>query len=512
MIILKRSSKLEPIGAAKLTHSNSVGFCIIANYLYNYMFNFDYSYLSLPKKFYSLTKPRLNSCPKVFLLNDQICDKFKLNFNNKDELINLLFANKNYRKSYAQAYAGHQFGHFTKLGDGRAIIIGEHVNKDNERFDIQLKGSGKTKYSRNGDGKATLGSMLREYLISEAIHYLNIPSSRSLAVIKTGETTFRRSKEEGSILVRVMKSHIRIGTFEYASYFGSSEDLKKITSYSINRLYPEISKYDNPPLAFLNLVMQKQIDLVIDWMRVGFIHGVMNTDNTSVSGESFDYGPCAFINTYDPDKVYSSIDYNGRYAFGNQPKIIKWNILRFAEALLPIIHHNNDKSIQLAQSVVKKFDKIWEKKYYSMMLKKIGFHSHDIGLYPLVDELLLLMKKLKMDYTNTFYFLSQNNFNENQISINTDFIKWKKKWNKSIKKNNTLKEAKHLMRKYNPAFIARNHLVDEAIKKAVNGDMKSINKLLKILSTPYQYQDGLEEFMKPPAPNFEECFQTYCGT
>ena len=512
MIILKRSSKLEPIGAAKLTHSNSVGFCIIANYLYNYMFNFDYSYLSLPKKFYSLTKPRLNSCPKVFLLNDQICDKFKLNFNNKDELINLLFANKNYRKSYAQAYAGHQFGHFTKLGDGRAIIIGEHVTNHNKRFDIQLKGGGITQYSRNGDGKATLGSMLREYLISEAIHYLNIPSSRSLAVIKTGETTFRRSKEEGSILVRVMKSHIRIGTFEYASYFGSSEDLKKITSYSINRLYPEISKYDNPPLAFLNLVMQKQIDLVIDWMRVGFIHGVMNTDNTSVSGESFDYGPCAFINTYDPDKVYSSIDYNGRYAFGNQPKIIKWNILRFAEALLPIIHHNNDKSIQLAQSVVKKFDKIWEKKYYSMMLKKIGFHSHDIGLYPLVDELLLLMKKLKMDYTNTFYFLSQNNFNENQISINTDFIKWKKKWNKSIKKNNTLKEAKHLMRKYNPAFIARNHLVDEAIKKAVNGDMKSINKLLKILSTPYQYQDGLEEFMKPPAPNFEECFQTYCGT
>ena len=512
MIILKRSSKLEPIGAAKLTHSNSVGFCIIANYLYNYMFNFDYSYLSLPKKFYSLTKPRLNSCPKVFLLNDQICDKFKLNFNNKDELINLLFANKNYRKSYAQAYAGHQFGHFTKLGDGRAIIIGEHVTNHNKRFDIQLKGGGITQYSRNGDGKATLGSMLREYLISEAMHYLNIPSSRSLAVIKTGETTFRRSKEEGSILVRVMKSHIRIGTFEYASYFGSSEDLKKITSYSINRLYPEISKYDNPPLAFLNLVMQKQIDLVIDWMRVGFIHGVMNTDNTSVSGESFDYGPCAFINTYDPDKVYSSIDYNGRYAFGNQPKIIKWNILRFAEALLPIIHHNNDKSIQLAQSVVKKFDKIWEKKYYSMMLKKIGFHSHDIGLYPLVDELLLLMKKLKMDYTNTFYFLSQNNFNENQISINTDFIKWKKKWNKSIKKNNTLKEAKHLMRKYNPAFIARNHLVDEAIKKAVNGDMKSINKLLKILSTPYQYQDGLEEFMKPPAPNFEECFQTYCGT
>ena len=476
------------------------------------MFNFDYSYLSLPEKFYSLTKPHLNSCPKVFLLNDQMCDKFELKINNKEKLINLLFSNKNYKESYAQAYAGHQFGHFTKLGDGRAIIIGEHVTKHNKRFDIQLKGGGITQYSRNGDGKATLGSMLREYLISEAMHYLNIPSSRSLAVIKTGETTYRRYKEEGSILVRVMKSHIRVGTFEYASYFGSSEDLKKITSYSINRLYPEISKCDNHALALLDIVMQKQIDLVVDWMRVGFIHGVMNTDNTSISGESFDYGPCAFINTYDPKTVYSSIDHNGRYAFGNQPKIIKWNILKLAEALLPIIHDNEDKSIQLAQSVINNFDEIWERKYYGMMLKKIGFNSHDINLYPLIDELLLLMKKLKMDYTNTFSFLSQDNFNANQISRNTDFIKWQKKWNKSINKKTSLKEAKHLMRKYNPIFIARNHLIDEAIKKADNGDTIYINKILEILSKPYQYQDGLEEFIKPPSPNFEECFQTYCGT
>ena len=473
------------------------------------MFNFDYSYLSLPKKFYSLTKPYLNSCPKVLLLNNQMCDKFKLKINKKEELISLLSHNK---KSYAQAYAGHQFGHFTKLGDGRAIIIGEHVNKHNKRFDIQLKGGGKTKYSRNGDGKATLGSMLREYLISEAMHYLNIPTSRSLAVIKTGENVYRRSKEEGSVLVRVMKSHIRVGTFEYASYFGSSEDLKKLTSYSINRLYPEISNHCNPPLALLDLVMQKQIDLVVDWIRVGFIHGVMNTDNTSISGESFDYGPCAFMNTYNAGTVYSSIDYNGRYAFGNQPKIIKWNISKLAEALLPIIHHNKDKSIQLAQSVIDNFDEIWEKKYYSMMLNKLGLNSKDTDLYPLIDELLLLMEKLKMDYTNTFYFLSQNNFNNSKISSNNDFIKWEKKWNNSVKKNNSLKEAKHLMKKYNPVFIPRNHLVDEAIKKAINGDMTSFNKLLEILSTPYQYQDRLKEFMKPAAANFEECFQTYCGT
>ena len=476
------------------------------------MFNFDYSYLSLPKKFYSLTKPEVNSDSKVFLLNDQISDEFKLKIKNSEELINLLFSNKNYRKSYAQAYAGYQFGHFTKLGDGRAIMIGEHVTKQNKRFDIQLKGGGITQYSRNGDGKASLGSMLREYLISEAMHYLNIPSSRSFALIKTGETIYRRSKEEGSILVRVMKSHIRVGTFEYASYFGSSEDLKKITSYSINRLYPEIKNNYNPSLALLDLVMQKQIDLVVDWMRVGFIHGVMNTDNTSISGESFDYGPCSFMNNYDPNTVYSSIDHNGRYAFGNQPKIIKWNILRFAEALLPIFHQNEKKSIQLAQSIIDKFDEYWEKTYYSMMLKKIGFKNHDIALYPLIDELLNLMKKLKMDYTNTFYFLSQDNFKTNQISINNEFIEWQKKWNKSIKKTNSLNEAKQLMKKYNPVFIPRNHLVDEAIKKAVIGDMSSFNKLLEILKKPYKNIDGLEEFMQPPSPNFEECFQTYCGT
>ena len=476
------------------------------------MFNFDYSYLSLPKKFYSLTKPEVNSGFKIFLLNNQISDEFKLKIKNSEELINLLFSNKNYRKSYAQAYAGYQFGHFTKLGDGRAIMIGEHVTKQNKRFDIQLKGGGITQYSRNGDGKASLGSMLREYLISEAMHYLNIPSSRSLALIKTGETIYRRSKEEGSILVRVMKSHIRVGTFEYASYFGSYEDLKKITSYSINRLYPEIKNNDNPSLALLDLVMHKQIDLVVDWMRVGFIHGVMNTDNTSISGESFDYGPCSFMNNYDPNTVYSSIDHNGRYAFGNQPKIIKWNILRFAEALLPVIHQNEKKSIQLAQSVIDKFDEYWKKTYYSMMLKKIGYKNHDIALYPLIDELLNLMKKLKMDYTNTFCFLSQDNFKTNQISMNNEFIEWQKKWNKSIKKTNSLNEAKQLMKKYNPVFIARNHQVDEAIKKAVVGDMSSFNKLLEILKKPYKNIDGLEEYMQPPSPNFEECFQTYCGT
>jgi uncharacterized protein YdiU (UPF0061 family) len=490
-----------------------VSFCIIVVYQKNnYMFNFDYSYLTLPNKFHSLTKPSSFPNAEIFLSNNKLCNEFNLPNDRKDKLIDTLLCEKNYKKSYAQSYAGYQFGHFTKLGDGRAIILGEHLNRYNQRFDIQLKGGGTTKYSRNGDGKATLSSMLKEYLISEAMHYLNIPSSRSLAVIKTGEHIYRKNKEDGSVLVRVMKSHIRIGTFEYASYFGSNEDLIQLTSYTINRLYPEIKKYENPPLALLNIVMNKQIDLVINWMRVGFIHGVMNTDNTSISGESFDYGPCAFINTYSPETVYSSIDYNGRYAFGNQPKIIKWNISRFAEALLPIIHHNKDTALQLAQSVINKFNEIWKEKYYRMMLNKIGINANDKNLFPLIDELLFLMRKIDMDFTNTFCYLSAEKKTKNQLSGESDFMQWKKKWYNCINTNSSLNEAQNLMKKNNPVVIPRNNLVDNAIKKAVNGNIVPFNRLLKIFSNPYQYQEGLDEFMKPPEKKFEECFQTYCGT
>ena len=476
------------------------------------MFNFDYSYLTLPNKFHSLTKPSSFPNAEIFLSNNKLYKEFNLPDDRKDQLIDILLCEKKYKKSYSQSYAGHQFGHFTKLGDGRAIIIGEHLTKYKQRFDIQLKGGGTTKYSRNGDGKATLSSMLREYLISEAIHYLNIPSSRSLAVIKTGESIYRKNKEYGSVLVRVMRSHIRIGTFEYASYFGSNEDLKQLTSYTINRLYPEIKKYENSPLALLKIVMNKQIDLVINWMRVGFIHGVMNTDNTSISGESFDYGPCAFINRYSPEAVYSSIDYYGRYAFGNQPKIIKWNISRFAEALLPIIHNNKDTALQLAQSVINEFNEIWEKKYYVMMLKKIGINANDKNLFPLIDELLFFMSKMDMDFTNTFWYLSAEKKSQNQLSSDSDFMQWKKKWYNLINTTSSLKEAKNLMRKNNPVFIPRNNLVDDAIKKAVNGNTDHFNRLLKIFSTPYQYKEGLDKFMKPPEKKFEESFQTYCGT
>ena len=480
----------------------------------NKLFNFESSYLSLPDKFHSMVKPDLFNEPEIFLLNKELCHQLNLSMGSKEELLTAFLGEGNQKnsKSFAQAYAGHQFGHFTKLGDGRAIIVGEHLTENKKRFDIQLKGSGRTPYSRNGDGKATIKAMLREYLISEAMHYLNIPSSRSLAIIKTGESVYRETIQEGAILARVMKSHIRVGTFEYASYFGSVDDLKALTSYTINRLNPEIEKDENTVLDFLNKVMINQIELVVNWMRVGFIHGVMNTDNTSITGETFDYGPCAFINTYHPDTVYSSIDHNGRYAFGNQPKIIKWNISRFAEAILSIIHHDETKSLELAQASIDQFDEIWKMKYYGMMLNKIGIDNNDESLYTLVDELLDCMKKLHMDYTNTFWSLSNDNIAEDGLMNSPDFKPWLKKWQYYIYMSSNMKQAKHIMKKHNPAIIPRNHLVEQALENVVNGNPNSFQRLLNIISMPYQYQEGLDEFMKSPGSKFERNYQTYCGT
>jgi serine/tyrosine/threonine adenylyltransferase len=398
------------------------------------------------------------------------------------------------------------------LGDGRAIIIGEHITENNKRFDIQLKGCGRTLYSRGGDGKATLTSMLREYLISEAMYYLNIPSSRSLAVIKTGEPVVRETMHEGAALVRVMKSHIRVGTFEYAAHFGSIDDLKALTTYTIKRLYPEIEHDENPVVSLLNKVMINQIELVVNWMRVGFIHGVMNTDNTSISSETFDYGPCAFMNTYHPDTVFSSIDHNGRYAFNNQPKIIKWNIARFAEALLPIIHPDKEESLKLAQTTIDAFDKAWNEKYYDTMLNKIGIKSNNPENYTLVDDLLQVMKRLKMDYTNTFLALPQEISLKDSPITRTDFKPWLEKWKYAIDNSNGMQQAKQLMNQNNPVYIPRNHLVEQALDEAVKGNLNLYENLLAIVKQPYQQHENSEEFTKPSEKDFEMSYQTFCGT
>ena len=473
--------------------------------------NFDFSYLSLPKSFYSISKPSKFVNAEIVLFNEQVAKQLGLS-NSRQDLISLITNEKYHQRSYAQAYAGHQFGHFTKLGDGRALILGEHCTANKQRFDIQLKGSGKTIYSRRGDGKATLKAMLREYLVSESMYYLDIPSSRSLSVINTKQDVYRETIKQGGLLTRVMKSHIRVGTFEYARYFGSKKDLQALTNYTIDRLYPELNKQKNPSISLLKKVMNKQIDLVIHWMRVGFIHGVMNTDNTAISGETFDYGPCAFLNSYHPKTAYSSIDRNGRYAFGNQERIIKWNITRFAEALLPIIHHNSAKALQLAQSTIDEFDDIWKTKYQAMMLKKIGIDGKKTHLYPLVAELLECMEKYSLDYTHTFLMLSKNDVFVSMEGTNTDFVQWKRKWKRTIETTSSMKEANIIMSTQNPVIIPRNQLIEKSLEEATNGNLIFFNRFLNALSRPYTYDDSLLEFMTPPSQNFEKQYQTFCGT
>ena len=320
--------------------------------------NFQNSYIELPAKLYKKHLPISVKNPQIIYFNSGLAKELGLEIISKNEATAAEYFSGNKipegAAPIAQAYAGHQFGHFTMLGDGRAILLGEQITPKNVRYDIQLKGSGRTPYSRQGDGNATLSSILREYIISESMHHLGIPTTRSLAVTQTGEKVYREQVNNGGVLTRIASSHIRVGTFEYVKHFCSKENLEVFTKYVIDRHYPKISDADNPALELLELVMLKQIDLIVNWMRVGFIHGVMNTDNMSIAGETMDYGPCAFMNTYNPKTVFSSIDKNGRYSFGNQSAIAHWNLAVFANTLLPIISDNKERAIHLAEEKLNK--------------------------------------------------------------------------------------------------------------------------------------------------------------
>lgn len=480
----------------------------------NTIFQFEHSYLSLPEIFYSPVRPSIAIKPEIFLLNQGVCNALAISNQSHQAIISALFEHNGAEKTrtFAQAYAGHQFGYFTMLGDGRAIIIGEHITPEGERFDIQLKGSGKTPYSRGGDGKASLKAMLREYLISSAMHYLKIPSSQSLAVFSSTEPVYRETMQEGAVLARVMKSHIRIGTFEYARHFGTADDLRALLQYTINRLYPEIKQSENQALSLIIKVMEQQIALVVSWMRVGFIHGVMNTDNVSISGETFDYGPCAFMNAYKPETVFSSIDTAGRYAFGNQPKIMKWNITRLAEALLPLIHPDSDTAIKIAQDALDSFDTIWYKKFDEMMVHKIGIDQINAESLALVDELLKLMKMLQRDYTNTFFQLLKSLETDHSLQFETELNPWVEKWRNVLKNSGNPDQARLLMGNNNPAVIPRNHRVEEVLEDAVNGNLQPFEKLLEAMASTYRYDDKFQNYMKPPLSDFESKYQTYCGT
>ena len=456
--------------------------------------NFQNSYTELPNIYYSNVTPENYANPKLLLFNNDLANELNLNVsNNEVEICNyLLGKNIKSNKFFSQAYAGHQFGNFTILGDGRAIFLGEHVN-NKKRFDIQLKGSGKTPYSRNGDGKATLGSMIREYLVSEAMHHLNIPTTRALAVIITGEKVLRDRLEPGAILVRVAKSHIRVGTFQFGSLLKKRNEFNSLIEYTINRLYPELTNERNKYLQLFEKICKLQINLIINWMRVGFIHGVMNTDNMSLSGETIDYGPCAYLDQYNPKKVFSSIDKIGRYSFENQPKIALWNLARFAETILHLIDTNEKKAVKIVEEILLNYKKYFDLNWKLMMSKKLhlDFNNENENI---IKEFLDLMHIYKLDYTNTFLELENNSLDKNI------FEKWICKYNKLKLKKNT---------KINPTIIPRNHVIEKIIRDSYSNNHDLLYEFEKVIKQPYGNNDN--KFKIPPSDS-EKVYQTFCGT
>ncbi|MDA9667367.1 YdiU family protein [Candidatus Pelagibacter sp.] len=476
--------------------------------------HFDNTYSKLSNTFKEDIKPTPVHDPELVILNKELTKDLNLDFSKIDnENLSKLFSGNSLPENanpIAQAYAGHQFGQFTMLGDGRAVLLGEHLVDQKDRFDIQFKGSGRTSFSRGGDGRAVLGPMLREYIISEAINALKIPTTRSLAVVKTGEKIVRENLLPGAILTRVASSHIRVGTFQYIAAKQNIDDLNILVDYTINRHYPEIKLSKNKALDLLNLVMERQCQLVVDWMRVGFIHGVMNTDNTAISGETIDYGPCAFMDHYNPKTVFSSIDKLGRYSFANQAPIIKWNLSRLAECLIPLIDKNEDTAIKIATEIIDNFEKIYEVKWLNMMRDKLGLFGENTNDRELINNLLSWMENNKADYTNTFCYLMDIRVSNSEIYNDKSFINWLDVWKKRSLMNNGSKEKQlDIMLNANPSVIPRNHKVEEALTSANDGDLKVMNKLLSILDNPYGNQKGIEEYQSPSG-NKE--YQTFCGT
>ena len=476
--------------------------------------HFDNTYSKLSDTFKEKVKPTPVHSPELVVLNDRLAKDLTLDFSKveKKDLSQIFSGNTlpEGSSTLAQAYAGHQFGHFTMLGDGRAVLLGEHLVNNTNRYDVQFKGSGRTSFSRSGDGRAVLGPMLREYIISEAIHALKIPTTRSLAVVKTGEKVVRENLLPGAILTRVASSHIRVGTFQYIAAKQNIDDLNTLVDYTINRHYPEIQSSKNKALDLLNLVMERQCKLVVNWMRVGFIHGVMNTDNMTISGETIDYGPCAFMDHYNPKTVFSSIDQLGRYSFSNQPPITKWNLSRFAECLIPLIDKNEDKAIQLATEIIDYFQNIYEEKWLNMMRDKLGLFGKSKDDKKLIDDLLTWMEKNKADYTNTFCYLMNIKIANNSLYNDKDFINWSNEWQNRISINDNSKEKSlELMKETNPVIIPRNHKVEEALKAANENNLEVMNKMLSKFDNPYNEQKDIEDYQ---LPSLDDNYQTFCGT
>ena len=480
---------------------------------------FDNSYSRLPEKFYSSVKPTPVKNPNVIKLNIPLANYLGMNLKsiNCENFFsgNLLFDGS---KPIAMAYAGHQFGHWvSQLGDGRAILLGEVIDKKGYRRDIQLKGCGPTPFSRMGDGRAWLGPILREYVLSEAMENLGVPTTRALSVVSTGENIFREQEFPGAILTRVAHSHIRVGTFQYFAARQDLEALKTLADYVIKRHYAYCKNENNPYLSLLKEIIKRQASLVSKWMGIGFIHGVMNTDNTSIYGETIDYGPCAFMDEYNSNKVFSSIDQTGRYSYKNQPEIIRWNLACLASCFLPLIHKNEKKSIALAQNAVDEFPDLYKSYWLEIFRNKIGLKKKKETDKKLIDNLLILMEKNKADFTLTFRSLCSSvinddqkfkNYFNNKIYINN----WINEWQSRLSFEEDNKENIFtFIKTINPAYIPRNHRIEKMITKALEGDYSLFNLLNKILARPFNSQKNYSEYQNSPKEN-QIVMQTFCGT
>ena len=485
--------------------------------LTNLSWHFDNSYARLPENFYSRMAPVAVSAPKVVAVNHTLAGELGLSLRGiPGETLAQVFSGNTLpggAEPIAQAYAGHQFGHFTMLGDGRAHLIGEIITPGGKRVDIQFKGSGRTAYGRRGDGRAALGPMLREYIISEAMYALGIATTRSLAVVSTGEPVYRETVLKGAVLTRVAASHLRVGTFEYLAASQDKAGLKQLVEYAIDRHYPEAKEADNPSLALLKAVLDRQVALVVDWLRTGFIHGVMNTDNMAISGETIDYGPCAFMDEYDPHTVFSSIDHAGRYAYANQPRIAQWNLARFAETLLSLLHEDIEQAVTLAAETVETFITSFRQQWLAMMRRKLGLLGEEEEDEQLITNLLQWMQQEQADYTNSFRELITEGIPQGEQYQADDFKNWWQQWQQRIIRNTrNIEDSFTVMRANNPVIIPRNHRVQEALAAAEeNEDLTVMHKLIEALAEPYKDKKEHTAYKQPPEPE-ERVHQTFCGT
>ncbi len=479
--------------------------------------NLENSYALLPETFYSPVYPAPVRSPELVILNHPFALELGLEngYLQSKEGVSVLAGNElpAGAKPIAQAYAGHQFGYFTMLGDGRAILLGEQITPTGQRFDIQLKGSGRTPYSRGGDGRAALGPMLREYIISEAMYALGIPTTRSLAVVSTGEMVYRDTALPGAILVRVAASHIRVGTFQYAASRGNTDEIRALADYTLKRHFPDVEFNERRYISLLKEVIKRQASLIAKWQLIGFIHGVMNTDNVAVSGETIDYGPCAFMNEYDPATVFSSIDRQGRYAYGNQPAIASWNLARFAETLLPLLSEHRESALEIAQEEISEFEPLFSHYWLDGMRAKLGISNNEEGDASLINSLLGMMQENRADFTNTFLALTFGRTEHSALFASPEFSEWHALWQARLKRQDTANlSPQELMNKSNPALIPRNHRVEEALEAAVShADYSVMTRLLNALANPYAHTSEQTEYAAPPGPS--ACgYKTFCGT